>query len=29
MWDDNITMDLRETGWVVMNWVDLAKDRDL
>jgi hypothetical protein len=29
MLDDNITMELRETEWVVMDWVDLAKDRDL
>jgi hypothetical protein len=25
---DNIKMDLRETGWVVMNRIDLAEDRD-
>jgi hypothetical protein len=25
----NIKMDLRETGWGVMNWIDLAQDRDL
>jgi hypothetical protein len=22
-------MDLRETGWVVRDWIDLAQDRDL
>jgi hypothetical protein len=27
-WVDNITMDLREIGWYVMEWVDLAQDRD-
>jgi hypothetical protein len=25
---DNIKMDLRETGWVGMYWIDLAQDRD-
>jgi hypothetical protein len=25
---DNIKMDLRETGWVGMDWVHLAWDRD-
>jgi hypothetical protein len=25
---DNIKMDLRETGWGGMNWIDLAQDRD-
>jgi hypothetical protein len=25
---DNIKMDLRETGWRGMDWVDLAQDRD-
>jgi hypothetical protein len=28
MWEDNITMDLREIGWGSMNWIDLAQDRD-
>jgi hypothetical protein len=27
-WEDNIRMDLRETGWGGMDWIDLAKDRD-
>jgi hypothetical protein len=27
-WVDNIKMDLRETGWVDMDWIDLAQDRD-
>jgi hypothetical protein len=27
-WVDNIKMDLRETGWEGMNWIDLAQDRD-
>jgi hypothetical protein len=25
---DNIKMDLREVGWVGMDWIDLAEDRD-
>jgi hypothetical protein len=25
---DNIKMDLRETGWDGMHWIDLAQDRD-
>ncbi|PNF32363.1 hypothetical protein B7P43_G10099 [Cryptotermes secundus] len=28
MWVDNIKMDLRETGWDSMDWIDLAQDRD-
>jgi hypothetical protein len=28
IWVDNIKMDLREIGWCVMDWVDLAQDRD-
>jgi hypothetical protein len=24
---DNIKMDLREIGWDVMDWIDLAQDR--
>jgi hypothetical protein len=28
MWVDNIKMDLREIGWGVMDWIDLAQDRD-
>jgi hypothetical protein len=27
-WVDNIEIDLREIGWVVMDWIDLAQDRD-
>jgi hypothetical protein len=27
-WQDNIRMDLRETGWNGMDWIDLAQDRD-
>jgi hypothetical protein len=27
-WVDNITMDLRETGWDGVNWIDMAQDRD-
>jgi hypothetical protein len=25
---DNIKIDLREIGWGVMDWIDLAQDRD-
>jgi hypothetical protein len=25
---DNIKMDPREIGWVGMDWIDLAQDRD-
>jgi hypothetical protein len=25
---DNIKIDLGETGWDGMNWIDLAQDRD-
>jgi hypothetical protein len=28
LWVDNIKMDLREIGWDVMDWIDLAQDRD-
>jgi hypothetical protein len=28
MWVDNIKMDLRETEWCGMYWIDLAQDRD-
>jgi hypothetical protein len=28
MWVDNIKMDVREIGWVGMDWIDLAQDRD-
>jgi hypothetical protein len=27
-WVHNIKMDLRETGWDGMGWIDLAQDRD-
>jgi hypothetical protein len=27
-WVDNIKMDLRETGWDGMDWIDLTQDRD-
>jgi hypothetical protein len=27
-WVDNIKMDLREIGWDVMDWIDLAQVRD-
>jgi hypothetical protein len=27
-WEDNIKMDIREVGWEVMNWIELAQDRD-
>jgi hypothetical protein len=27
-WEGNIRMDIRETGWGCMSWVDLARDRD-
>jgi hypothetical protein len=27
-WKENIKMDLREIGWGVMDWIDLAQDRD-
>jgi hypothetical protein len=27
-WENNIKMDLREVGWVGMNWIELARDRD-
>ena len=26
--EDNINMDLQEVGWVGMDWIDLAKDKD-
>jgi hypothetical protein len=28
MWVDNIKIDLRDIGWVGMDWIDLALDRD-
>jgi hypothetical protein len=27
-WVDNIKIDLREIGWDVVDWIDLAQDRD-
>jgi hypothetical protein len=27
-WEDNIKMDLREIGFVDMDWIHLAQDRD-
>jgi hypothetical protein len=27
-WEDNIKMDLPEVGWVGMDWIELAQDRD-
>jgi hypothetical protein len=27
-WVDNIKMDLRETGWDGMDWIELAQDRE-
>jgi hypothetical protein len=27
-WEDNIRMDLRETGWEVVDWIHLTQDRD-
>jgi hypothetical protein len=27
-WVDNIEMDLRETGWDVVDWIDMAQDTD-
>jgi hypothetical protein len=27
-WVHNIKMDLREIGWSVMEWIDVAQDRD-
>jgi hypothetical protein len=27
-WVDNIKIDLRETGWDGLDWIDLAQDRD-
>jgi len=27
-WEDNIKMDLQEVGFGVMEWIELAQDRD-
>jgi hypothetical protein len=27
-WKYNIKMDIRETGWDGMDWIDLAQDKD-
>jgi hypothetical protein len=27
-WVDNIEIDLREIGWVCMDWIDLVQDRN-
>jgi hypothetical protein len=27
-WVNNIKMDLKEIGWVGMDWIDVAEDRD-
>jgi hypothetical protein len=27
-WEDNIRMDVKETGWEGVDWIHLAKDRD-
>jgi len=27
-WENNIKMDLQEVGWGIMDWIDLAQDRD-
>jgi hypothetical protein len=27
-WENNIRMDLRETGWEGVDWMQLAQDRD-
>jgi hypothetical protein len=27
-WEDNIKMDVRNVGWRVIDWIDLAQDRD-
>jgi hypothetical protein len=27
-WVDNVKIDLRQTGWGGMGWIDLAQDRD-
>jgi len=27
-WEDSIKIDLQEMGWVDMDWIHLARDRD-
>jgi hypothetical protein len=27
-WEDNIKINIRKTKWGVMDWIDLAQDRD-
>jgi hypothetical protein len=27
-WEDGIRMDIRETGWGSVDWIQLAQDRD-
>jgi hypothetical protein len=27
-WEDGIKMDLRDSGWGCVEWIDLAQDRD-
>jgi hypothetical protein len=27
-WEDNIKMDLQDVGWMGMDWIELAQDRD-
>jgi hypothetical protein len=27
-WEDNIKLDLQEVGWGIMDWIDLAQDKD-
>jgi hypothetical protein len=27
-WVDNIKMDLRDIGWDVVDWIDMAQDKD-
>jgi len=27
-WEDDIKMNFQEVGWVGMDWIDLAQDRD-
>jgi len=27
-WEDNIKIDLQEVGYEVMDWIDVAQDRD-